>query len=156
MADKKQLSNFWMQTYSNGTYDFENNNSEDINIVDIAHALSQITRFGGHCKNPYTVAQHSLTVAAALEKDGFSKEICLTGLMHDAHEAYIGDITTPFKRFIQHKTGVPFSNLEAGIKQAISKRFGIDIIFLPKAVIRYDEAILRTEAESLFDRIVNN
>lgn len=71
--------------------------SADVCITDIVHALSLICRFGGHTSEHYSVAQHSLLVARILAALGASPEVQLAGLMHDAHEAYIGDIPTPIK-----------------------------------------------------------
>lgn len=69
-----------------------------IKVDDIAHALSHICRFGGHTHVFYSVAQHSLLVHDLVEHLGASPEVRLAALLHDAHEAYVGDLTTPLKR----------------------------------------------------------
>lgn len=79
-----------------------------VSIFDIAHALSLICRYGGHCPVHYSVAQHSLIVMhsallrAAVHIPNASpewliNEVALPALLHDAHEAYVGDIVTPAK-----------------------------------------------------------
>ena len=61
-------------------------------IDEIAHALSQINRFTGHTRVPYSVAEHSCRVASLLPA-----ELQLAGLLHDASEAYLGDMASPLK-----------------------------------------------------------
>lgn len=87
-----------------------------ISLTDIAHTLSQINRWGGHTRFPYSVAQHSCLVAARLAP---AKQAW--GLMHDSTEAYMGgDIVSPIKRNIPDLVA-----LEAGIARAICTRFGL-------------------------------
>ena len=69
-----------------------------IKIADIAHHLALINRFCGATMVPYSVAQHSLVVVRILEQMDAHPRTCLWGLLHDAHEAYLGDIPTPAKR----------------------------------------------------------
>ncbi len=71
---------------------------EDIFIEDIAHSLSQQCRFTGHTRRFYSVAEHCLLVAAILSETNFSRRIILGGLIHDAGEAYFGDMAGPSKR----------------------------------------------------------
>lgn len=87
----------WITTYSGNKFYPLDVRPEDILIEDIAHALSQICRFGGQCKNFYSVAQHSINVYLDLKENGYNEEIQLFGLLHDGSEAYIGDIPTPIK-----------------------------------------------------------
>lgn len=66
-----------------------------IDILDIAAGLSKIPRFNGHTKHFYSVAQHCLNVSYLLED--FNSLLSLEGLLHDASEAYVGDLITPIK-----------------------------------------------------------
>lgn len=68
-----------------------------IHIRDIAHHLALINRFNGATETPYSVAQHSVLVADLLRAKKQPPHVCLWGLLHDAHEAYLGDVTTPVK-----------------------------------------------------------
>lgn len=72
--------------------------AEEIDIIDIAHALSLMCRANGHIKHFYSVAQHCLNCSLEAEARGLSAEIRLACLLHDASEAYISDITRPVKR----------------------------------------------------------
>lgn len=72
--------------------------AEDIDIVDIAHALSLMCRANGHIRHFYSVAQHCLNCAAEAGVRGLSEKLQLACLLHDASEAYISDITRPIKR----------------------------------------------------------
>lgn len=151
------MSEFWIQTYSTNKYDFVENNPSDISLIDIANSLAQIPRFGGHLNRRVSVAQHSIIVGSALHSDEFSKDVALQGLMHDAHEAYMGDLTSPFIRYLESKFDCfNIEEVEIPIKHAITERFGIDIVNIPHAVERYDQAALRNEANSMFDRPIDN
>lgn len=70
---------------------------EDIVVEDIGHALSNLCRFTGHVKEFYSVAEHCLRVSLLLEDQGYNNRIQLGGLLHDASEAYLSDISTPVK-----------------------------------------------------------
>lgn len=68
----------------------------DIAIEDIAHALSQINRYGGHTRVPYSVAQHSVILAQEAKLRWGSHE-ALYLLLHDAEETYLNDVPRPVK-----------------------------------------------------------
>lgn len=90
---------------------------EDIDIHDIAHALSHICRYGGHVRRFYSVAEHSVLVSRCVPNI-----VGLAGLLHDAAEAYLGDIPRPIK----HDAAMDgWRKAEARIERAIAARFGI-------------------------------
>jgi len=89
-----------IETYTGRFVCFTRPRPEQIDFRDIAWALSRLARFNGHTQgeHPYTVAQHSVWVAyVAQHYMGADKQTTLQALFHDAHEAYMGDITTPLK-----------------------------------------------------------
>lgn len=118
---------------------------EEVSREDIAHALSLKCRFGGMCREFYSVAEHSIRVADYLDKKYNEWELTRIGLMHDAAEAYVSDVLRPIKSFIPR-----FSEIEKMNEQAICERFKIDY----PLDIRYKEADNRwliTEAKQLLD-----
>ena len=90
----------WLQTRSGLQFDLLDPKFESIRINDIAHSLSLICRFNGHCNKFFSVAEHSINCATyAWHSDpSTSPRTLLFILLHDAREAYIGDIISPVKR----------------------------------------------------------
>lgn len=84
-------------TFSGIFMDPLNPDPEDIDIMDIAHALSMICRAGGHFPEVHSVAQHCLECSAEAEARGYSPIVQLYALIHDAAEAYLGDFVHPVK-----------------------------------------------------------
>jgi len=130
----------WTQTYSGTKFYPMNIYGSKINIYDIAHALSNVCRFAGHCSQFYSVAQHSVIVSKVV-----SKENARWGLLHDAAEAYIGDIARPIKH-IKGMTG--YRKLEREILKVVADRFGLEPK-IPNEVKEYDDLVLRNEAKVL-------
>jgi hypothetical protein len=103
-----------------------------IALDDVAHTLSQINRWGGHTREPYSVAQHSVIVASMLPP-----EKAAWGLLHDATEAFMGgDIVRPIKRFVPDLMA-----LERGIANAITLRFGLPDGALEDPEVRYADGL---------------
>ena len=67
------------------------------NIDDIAHSLAHQNRYNGHTVVPYSVAQHCCLGAQYVKHKGFGPRSVLRALLHDAAEAYMGDIISPVK-----------------------------------------------------------
>jgi 5'-nucleotidase len=94
-----------------------------IEIEDIAQALANQCRFGGHCRAFYSVAQHSVLVADVYEERGASAAEALAALMHDASEAYLVDLPHPLKH--RSPLGAPYRLAEARLEEAIRARFDL-------------------------------
>lgn len=94
------MSENWIETASGLQFHFPPKTGE-ISIYDIAHQLANQCRFNGACREFYSVAQHSVLVARLLEASGASPRIQLLGLLHDAHEAYLGDLVRPLKALMR-------------------------------------------------------
>ena len=122
---------------------------EDVDIDVIAHSLSNLCRFGGHTRHFYSVAEHSVAVSELC-----SPENQLAGLLHDAAEAYIGDIVRPIKAAAfympdgLHGPMEEIAQVEDRILAAVLGRFNLDPV-LPDEVILADNAIMVEEADRL-------
>lgn len=114
-------------------------------VEDIAHALSNICRFGGHCRTFYSVAEHSVRVANLLATWGVSEKVQLWGLLHDASEAYLGDIPTPIKN---QPAFAAYKEAEERLQRQICLRFKLPLEE-PKEVKKADRILLATEARDL-------
>jgi 5'-nucleotidase len=108
---------------------------------DIARALGNLCRFGGHSRAFYSVAQHCVIVSRVVEERGGDVEDAFAALMHDAGEAYLGDMPHPLKH--RSALGAAFREAEARLEETIRERFGIKAkVPEIKAV---DRALLATE-----------
>ena len=112
----------FIATYTTRRVDATELYPSDISLDDIAHSLSLICRFAGHIRVPYSVAQHSLWVAGKVRELGGSIEEQRAALMHDASEAYLGDLASPYKSILKDYLALEFTFQSAcytafGIKQ---------------------------------------
>ena len=74
---------------------------EDLNMEDIAHALSFLCRGNGHVSTFYSVGEHCVNCASEAEARGYSKRVVLACLLHDAGECYMSDVPRPFKQYLK-------------------------------------------------------
>ena len=132
---------YWIQTFSGKRFDLENPRPADVDIVDIIQALSNICRFNGHCRQRYTVLEHSVRVAEIVPE-----EFRFTALLHDAGEAYYGDITRPLVG--PDQTWLTTTGFLDKIDAAIASAFGTTYP-LPECVKHADDVLLATEARDL-------
>lgn len=130
----------WIQTYSGRRFNPTNPVPGAIVIQDIAHSLSNICRFTGHCSSFYSVAQHSVLVSYLC-----NQENALHGLLHDGSEAYCQDIASPIKKTIEFAA---YRAVETKLQHAIYKRFRLSIEE-PPDVKKADLLLLATEARDL-------
>lgn len=113
----------------------------DIEIGDIAHGLSHICRFAGQTKVFYSVAQHSVHVSRIVPI-----EYARWGLLHDAAEAYLGDVPAPVKA-VAGMEG--YMDLEEELMAAVAARFGLPPPPMPECVFEADRQALADEFGSL-------
>lgn len=105
----------------------------DFTIEDIAHGLALQCRYAGQCLDFYSVAEHSLLVSDIVQEDP------LAALLHDASEAFLGDITRPLKQMLPD-----YRQIETEMQRAIAERFGISAQSSP-AIKRADLRVLAAE-----------
>ena len=130
----------WQNTFTGKKFFPLEPKIEDIDIMDIAHALGMICRFNGHSRQFYSVAEHSVHLSKAVRP-----QIALLALLHDAPEAYCSDIITPIKQ--AHK---PLQDAEDRLWWAILERFGLNITEEVNDEIKaFDRRILITERDAL-------
>lgn len=110
----------WIKTYTGRRFYAQDPQAQDITLMDIAHALSNLCRFTGHGREFYSVAQHSLLVTELLEKKGCPTKILLYAILHDASEAYLNDIAKPFKDLLPQ-----YIDMEHSVQNVIWERFGL-------------------------------
>lgn len=131
-----------LRTYSNKEYNLLEFSASDVDIRDIAHSLAFQCRYGGHCKEFFSVAQHSVLVSK------MCPEHPLWGLLHDASEAYCFDIPYPLKVLLSDYKGI-----EDKIQMAIAEAFGLGVFpgkIYPMKVHEVDKRMLATEERDLF------
>ena len=110
----------WKETYTGRRVDFTNPDPDSICIEDIAHSLARTCRYGGHCHTEgiWSVAEHSLVVEYYLDEHFRIYRLRLLGLLHDATEAYIGDLPPMAKELLPE-----YQRWEANCERAILKAF---------------------------------
>lgn len=122
---------------SGAWFDFGAPDSSSFTIEDIAHGLANICRYSGQCSDFYSVAEHSVLVSETAK--GFEFE----ALLHDAAEAFIGDITRPLKQMLAE-----YKKIEADVQRAILARFDVPSP-LPPQVKQADLRVLAAEQKQI-------
>ena len=133
----------WIQTFTGRRVFLANPDEGQIDIVDIAHALARLCRYTGHTSRHYSIAEHSVHVCHQLPGP-----LAFDGLMHDAAEAYLGDVSAPLKSLLPD-----FRRIEKHMESVIARKFGLATV-LHRAVKEADLRMLFTEREQLLpDRL---
>ena len=124
---------------------------EKIFIEDIATATSKLTRYTGHTRVFYSVAQHSHWVSTRVYERTGSEQMALSALLHDAAEAYIGDVSRPLKMLMEQMAPGVLKGVEARIAETIALKFGAEYPWHP-LIKEMDNLALATEKRDLMPR----
>ena len=141
-TERRDADRLWACTATGGQYFPSQSNQHDVNIEDIALSLSRICRFNGHLRRDvemYSVAEHSVRVSYQCPA-----EYAFIGLLHDAHEAYLGDPIRP----IHPLMGTRYWHAARDWQRSIALHVGLharSLVTLPGSVKRADLVLLATE-----------
>jgi len=162
----------WIQTFPCGIQFWTlDPRPEEVRLADIAHALSLQCRYGGHCREHYSVAEHSVRVSEALvigdnlrgatmlvwkyiwdsepSKHQIDAALRLAALMHDASEAYFMDFPRPVKREL-YKLCPEIKAIFDRLDHAIARHFRFPVWMMNDAAVkRADNVVLMTEKRDL-------
>lgn len=105
----------WIRTFTGKKFYPLDPRPDEIDILDIAHALSNVCRYTGHCSHFYSVAQHSVLVSRHCDPAN-----ALWGLLHDAAEAYLADVARPVKRDMRG-----LKEIEERLMRAVAEVFNL-------------------------------
>lgn len=130
-----------LHTFGSRQIDFLDPKPEDIDIEDIFMSLSRTSRYRGFTTRIYSVLEHSYRGALAMRK--LKPEYTLEFLLHDAAEAYVGDVPTPLKELIPE-----FRTIEHRIDAVIREKYGLPLTMSPE-VKAMDLAMMVTEKQAL-------
>ena len=151
----------WMETFTGRQFYPMSPRAEDVDPVDIAHALGMLCRYNGHVKRFYSVAEHCVLMSDWVEKDASldrddARRLALWALLHDATEAYVGDMIRPLKRsmpdYVWAENKVMLEILD---RFELSTEFVMDHtgrvlrVEMPAVVHEADNRILLTERAAL-------
>ena len=136
----------WFMVSTGRKFYILNPRVEDVDIRDIAHSLSLICRYGGHCREHYSVGQHSLYCSARAVELEADPLLQMHVLLHDAAECYLGDIVRPYK-----ETLPSFSKLEDETMTVIYEALNLQLPTLEdeKFIKRVDNEVLLAERRDI-------
>lgn len=115
----------WIQTFTNRKFHILRPTEDEVDILDIAHALSNLCRFTGHVVDFYSVAEHCYFASKIV-----APEFAMEALLHDASEAYISDLNRPLKHYTE--AGRYYLEVEKNIEEVIARKFRIPHPMSPK------------------------
>ena len=125
--------------------DLANPDPSTIEVKSIAAALSKVCRFGGHCPQFYSVAEHCIHATAIACSEGYAGDALIAVFLHDSAEAYIGDMVKPLK-----VTMPQYGEAEQRIEAAIQAAFGVDFSKWIDVIKRFDRAMLKAEKVTMW------
>ncbi len=139
---------FWIETYTGRTFYIQEPSPDYVCLKDIAHSLSNLCRYNGHCEKFYSVAEHSVHVAKFIEFLKFPTTVVMAALLHDACEAYTGDFPSPIKWAIPE-----LQTMEKKIQEAVHEHFNIGPqAYKNKVIDDIDKRIVQDERKALMTK----
>lgn len=131
-----QIANGWY-------FDYEHVSADKVDIETVAHSLSNLCRFTGHCREFYSVAQHCVLMSHY----AVPNEHALWALMHEAGEPWVGDMNKPLKTLLEE-----FDRVEGPVERATLQHFGLNPDAKPATIKPADYAMLATEQRDLMPK----
>lgn len=138
----------WILTRSGRVFFPLSPRAGDVAIEDIAHGLAIESRWGNQCEEPFSVAQHCVHASEIAEAMGLPRGVQFAALLHDASEAYLGDMVSPMKRFMPD-----YKTAERGVEAVIYEVFGVSALDRTHPAIKtIDLRLRRSERDVLMPR----
>lgn len=125
--------------------DLSDPREDQFTLEDIAGGLSKICRFGGQIECFYSVAEHSYWCGYQAVCDGLSRDEICAVFLHDAAEAFVGDVVKPLKLMLGE-----FGRIERRIEGVIERKFGVDFGKHENAIRKIDNEMLIAERRAMF------
>lgn len=125
-------------------FDFADPQPHQFVLTDIAGGLAKACRFSNQAPRFYSVAEHSILCRQVAEMHGCPRNVIRAVLMHDAAEAFTGDITKPLKVML----GEAFTEIERRIEDCIATKYDLD--FSDPVIKDIDRAMLLFERQELW------
>lgn len=130
-----------VQTYTGREFNLLNPTTGMVSIIDIAHSLANIGRFNGRTRQFYSVAQHCVQLAYYAQNECNASILdCLQVLMHDAAEAYVGDMCRPLKKHMHE-----YRKMEHAITEVIRGWLDLSDKTIPAYLDEIDSRIATDE-----------
>lgn len=143
------MSGTVIETLGGRYFDLADPKPCEVDLYDISVALSNQARFNGLTKRRYSIAEHAILTMRLVIAAGHP-ELALPALHHDSHEAYMGDLTTPFKRLVDEQAPGLIQEIALKLDDAIGAALDIDPEDFQHPVVKAaDREALRQEARVL-------
>lgn len=137
----------WIHTRHGRAFDLLDPQVDQVSLADVAHGLAHVCRYTGHSRRHYSVAEHSVYVAQRVFQETRDVDLAFAGLMHDAHEVYVGDVAQPIKVAMRGGGALrsAFDDLERRVEHVVRRALGAPEV-MPEVVKVVDLRMLATEA----------
>lgn len=141
----------WLQTRSGLAFDLERPAADQVAVEDLAAALSMQCRYNGHTGRHYSVAEHCCHVSDWVAEHSVGPDLALGALLHDASEAFVGDMPAPLKWTMTPPAKAWWDGVVADVDRVIAEALGVDPdLFHHRAVKTADLRILHDEATAIW------